>query len=967
MYIINQIKYTLIVLLISLLALNGCQTEQYNEFDRVGEIIELEDGKLLVPITLELPVYSVIESKATTNETIVKNIRVLVYDSEGKVIQAVEGVIGSANNQIKAKLLRYNNVCSIQVFANIPDRLLESFQTGRSYAYINQLRLVTADLSNVIQNGIPITSEPKEFTKLDIATVNGYTASLKYACARIDITCNAPELSLSEVTLINAAKESEFGENKTSLDLGGVEMQNKIIVTNNKIENIYLFENSSIKPNSSEKNTTDLIVKINEGFYKICINHLSYMTDTIYSINRGNKYNVTIKLVKGPGYKTFQEAKANKPVNIDYNITIDDGRSKDIVTSNGSYYLGVTNSEFYLFADEAYGVTVTHLSHNAPATVTNATLSVSGTGITLRASEGYTVNTPTTATLNLKNGAVQNLPVKLDLTPTSTGGILTIRIGDLVKEIKITKKLNDTNSDRYTISSSNYTGSDFKNFTSLSDRLKISGKDLIMDNRPIYPDRNRVFAYATAFAGETRKNVLIAVKRPAQEVIYYEKYQDNTYGFSYQNGSCSSLDMNNEKDIIETGYGVVNLKSDPEAVISFEDDGTRFITYTKPRLAINNIFEDYYGGSLYGIAQDKNMNMTSFKSSKAHLVIFNNQRLNQYVFPFLAHGVYKSFDVEDGYSEGKPLIIRTADHFRTMHYVKILPEAQNNEEYYKQQHDIDFKNITFKGPIHSGENRNNFNGDFNKIKNLKFDNQSASYLSIFERNYGRLKNIHLLNCYSKNGGYSGVLTGINDGLIENIIVDSCYVQSYRDNAGYIAGINRKTNNEGVINNCLIIGDSRSTNSVLRNYYSNTGAVVGSNYEGSTISNICVIDINPEVPMVSIIHSNNYVDGLGGIVGNNTGSVSNSIFIGLYPHEEGNSYPITGAGGSNNAIKSYYTNIPSLSNDVVVGGGIAKSISGFEIGDLDPNHWICDKINGYPFPRLKKLPKETVPTSWPGKR
>lgn len=968
MYIINQIKYTLIFLLISLLALNGCQTEQYNEFDRVGEIIELEDGKLLVPITLELPVYSVIESKTTTDEPIVKNIRILVYDSEGKVIQSVEGKIGSTNNSMEAILQRYSNPCSIQVFANIPNRLLPTFNIGSTSELINKLLLNTSDLAGASTEGIPVLSQATSFKVLDPVNINGYTALLKYACARIDITCNTPGLTLAEVTLINAAKQSKLGENINSLDLGGEEQHSTLSVSNNNIQKIYLFENSEVKAGTNEKNTTDLIVKINDGFYKICINYKNTDQTNNYSINRGYKYNVIINSVKGPGYTTFKEAIANKPANIDYNITIDDGRSKDIVTSNGSYYLGVTNSEFYLFADEAYGVTVTHLSHNAPATVKNATLSVSGTGIALRASEGYTVTRSTTATLNLKNGAVQNLPVKLDLTSASTGGTLTIRIGDLVKEIKIVQKANSPDvSGTYTIRYTEYDGSDFKTFTSLSDRLTVSGEDLIMDNRPIYPDRNRVFAYATAFAGETRKNVLIAVKRPAQEVIYYEKYQDNTYGFSYQDGSCSSLDMKNDKEIIETGYGVVNLKSDPKADISFEDDGTRFLTYTKPRLAINNIFEDYYGGSLYGIAQDKNMNMTSFKSSKAHLVIFNNQRLNQYVFPFLAHGVYNSFKVEDGYTEEKPLIIRTAAHFRTMHYVKILPEAQNNEEYYKQQHDIDFKNITFDVPIHIGENRNNFNGDFNKIKNLKFDNQSAFYLSIFEHNYGRLKNIHLSNCYSKNRGHSGILTGINYGLIENIIVDSCYIQSYGDNAGYIAGINSYTINEGVINNCLIIGDSRSTNSVLRNYYSNTAAVVGSNYTGSAISNICVIDINPEVPTVSIIHSNNYVDGLGGIVGNNAGSVSNSIFIGLYPHEDGKSYPITGAGGSNNVIKSYYTDIPSLPKAVVVGGGIAKPISGFEIGDLDPNHWVCDKINGYPFPRLKKLPKETVPTSWPGKR
>lgn len=960
MYIINQIKYTLIFLLISLLALNGCQTEQYNEFDRVGEIIELEDGRLLVPITLELPVYSVIESKATTNETIVKNIRVLVYDSEGKVIQAVEGVIGSANNQIKAKLLRYNNVCSIQVFANIPDRLLESFQTGRSYAYINQLRLVTADLSNVIQNGIPITSEPKEFTKLDIATVNGYTASLKYACARIDITCNAPELSLSEVTLINAAKESEFGENKTSLDLGGVEMQNKIIVTNNKIENIYLFENSSIKPNSSEKNTTDLIVKINEGFYKICINHLSYMTDTIYSINRGNKYNVTIKLVKGPGYTTFKEAIANKPANIDYNITIDDGRSKDIVTSNGSYYLGVTNSEFYLFADEAYGVTVTHLSHNAPATVKNATLSVLGTGIALRASEGYTVTTSTTATLNLKNGAVQNLPVKLDLTSASTGGTLTIRIGDLVKEIKITKKSNDTNRDSYTISSTNYTGSDFKTFTSLSDRLKISGKDLIMDNRPIYPDRNRVFAYATAFAGETRKNVLIAVKRPAQEVIYYEKYQDNTYGFSYQDGSCSSLDMKNDKEIIETGYGVVNISPLNNSSIKIGNS-----TFTCPQVISSSIWEDYATGSFYPINQNELIKKET-GNYYAVSVSINTKATSQYVFPHFAKGVYQTSTVYNTESKGS-FNIRTPLHFRSIN--NVFNPLSN---YYLQDHNIDFSKTSIGGfkdnitsPLIIGLFEGVYDGNNNHIKNMTFYNPSSPYLSLFEQNAGLLKNLHLYNISNVSAGSTGCLTGINQGTIEKVLIENCILYSYGAYLGFLAGHNYENGN---INHCMVIADSRR-NKAVYNYHQYTGAIVGCNHQSSGgITNICVIDINPnaQTDSVPIVHSNLADNFMGGIVGQNNALLSNVLFIGKIPNGT-NKYPISGVNNTYGTIdQCYFLDVPLIitpgsNQPTLTGGGTGFRTKEAASLNLNSAYWIIDNKEGYPYPRLKDFP---IPSDWP---
>lgn len=964
MYIINQIKYTLIFLLISLLALNGCQTEQYNEFDRVGEIIELEDGKLLVPIALELPVYSVIETKAV-GEPIIKNIRVVVYDASGNVIQCVEGKIGSTNNKMEAILQRYNNPCSIQVFANIPDRLLPTFKIGSTSEQINKLILENSDLTVATTAGIPVLSEAKELRVLDPVNITGYTASLKYVCARIDITCNTPGFTLSEVTLINAAKQSTLRENTSSVDLGGEE-QRKLSVSNNNIQKIYLFENSEVKAGTTDKNTTDLIVKINNGFYKICINYKNTDQTVSYSIVRGYRYNVIINSVKGPGYSDPDEAKANKPANIDYNITIDDGRSKDIVTSNGSYYLGVTNSEFYLFADEAKGVTVTHLSHNAPATVTNAFLSVSGTGITLRTSEGYTVTTSTTATLNLKNGAVQNLPIKLDLTSASTGGILTIRIGDLVKEIKIVRKANRPDTPTtYDILNSEYDGSDFKTITSLSDRLKISDKGLIMDNSPIYPDRNRVFAYATAFAGETRKNVLIAVKRPAQEVVYYEKYQDNTYGFSYQDGSCSSLDS--LKNITEAGYGVLNINPLPSSTITIGGDNSFTVSNTALPYPI---WEDYATGAFYPVNQ-QNIKITK-GISNALSVGINGKATSQYVFPLFAKGVYQTSTVVDGV-EGKSFRIRTPLHFRNI--INVFNSAW---KHYLQEYYIDFSNTSIGGitsltaPVFEYESGfiGCLDGGMKKITGLHLIGANdGKFSSLFEYNFGTIKNIHIVNGRIDGYQHAAFITGVNksSGKIENCIIEkSCIYNEYKT-AGFIAG-----SNGGTINNCLVIANSiASTNGTktLYNIAEYTGGIAGQN--DGTISNVAVIDTNPlsfNTNTIPIITSGAPDGFMGGIVGNNGGTLTDAVYI-ARPPQGTYKYPITGNQSNenaNNCLKTYYI-YNNLNPTDIVGGGTAKPISGFEIGDLDPNHWVCDKINGYPFPRLLKLPKETVPTSWPGKR
>lgn len=959
MYIINQIKYTLIFLLISLLALNGCQTEQYNEFDRVGEIIELEDGKLLVPIALELPVYSVIETKAV-GEPIIKNIRVVVYDASGNVIQCVEGKIGSTNNKMEAILQRYNNPCSIQVFANIPDRLLPTFKIGSTSEQINKLILENSDLTVATTAGIPVLSEAKELRVLDPVNITGYTASLKYVCARIDITCNTPGFTLSEVTLINAAKQSTLRENTSSVDLGGEE-QRKLSVSNNNIQKIYLFENSEVKAGTTDKNTTDLIVKINNGFYKICINYKNTDQTVSYSIVRGYRYNVIINSVKGPGYSDPDEAKANKPANIDYNITIDDGRSKDIVTSNGSYYLGVTNSEFYLFADEAKGVTVTHLSHNAPATVTNATLSVSGTGITLRTSEGYTVTTSTTATLNLKNGAVQNLPIKLDLTSASTGGILTIRIGDLVKEIKIVRKANRPDiPTTYDILNSEYDGSDFKTITSLSDRLKISDKGLIMDNSPIYPDRNRVFAYATAFAGETRKNVLIAVKRPAQEVIYYEKYQDNTYGFSYQDGSCSSLDIKNDKEIIETGYGVVNLSPLNNSSIQIGNS-----TFSCSQVISSSIWEDYASGSFYPVNQN-NLIKTENNDTYALSVSFNNKATSQYVFPHFAKGVYQTSTVYNTESKGS-FNIRTPLHFRSIN--NVFNPLSN---YYLQDHNIDFSKTNIGGfkdnitsPLIIGLFKGVYDGNNNHIKNMTFYNPSSPYLSLFEQNAGLLKNLHLYNISNVSAGSTGCLTGINQGTIEKVLIEDCILYSYGAYLGFLAGHNYVNGN---INHCMVIADSRN-NKAVYNYEKYTGAIVGCNHQYSRgITNICVIDKNPnaKTDLVPIVHSNYSNSSMGGIVGQNNALLSNVLFIGKVPNGDFK-YPISGINNTYGTIdQCYFLDVPLITTSEsgqipVAGGGIGFRTQGADTLKLDPDYWIIDNKNGYPYPRLIDFP---IPSDWP---
>ncbi|MGL5786757.1 MAG: hypothetical protein ACRCX4_08075 [Bacteroidales bacterium] len=954
----KRILYLTATIVISVLMLFSCQADNLDNLQSNDEIIELENGKLIVPLGLELPVYTSVQTKSAGDEAVLKNVRVVVYDLNNLIIQCVEGKPDPANNQrVEAVLQRYSGKCSLQVFANIPDRFLSEFRTGNSFGRLSELKLTTEDLVLNIAGGIPVNSDSKMFDRLDPSSLSGITIPLKYVYARIDIQCNANGYTLSECTLINGAAQSSFIENTVKADLGGEEIRQKISVTGNQVTNIYLFENNEISGSSQDKNTTDLIVKINQGFYRICITHTDESGKDVYSIRRGYKYNVVINAVKGSGYMTFDEAKNNKPANILYDITVDDGRSKDIITSNGAYYLGVTNSEFYLYADVAKGVVATYLSHNAPATVTNATISVTGAGITLPATEGLTLQSPTKATLNLRNGTLQNFPLKINMDESSSSGLLTIRIGDLEKTIKIQRRNNQLVDGTYSIPASDFQGADFKSSVSFSERLKFdAGKNLVMDNKPAYSDRNRVISYATAFAGDVRKNVLIAVKRPAQEVVYYEKYADGSYGFCYQNADVSTLYMNNEKEIVESGYGVINLSTNASGQVRFRD-----ASFTSNAVTALPLWADYSGGAFYPVNQTE-LSKRTFDTYYAELITFGTKSTQQYVFPYLAKGVYGTSTVTDGIG-ASPLKVRTPLQFRQI--TRIYGYLSKN---YLQEYDLDFSKAKIggiSGNISSaliyGEFLGAYDGGNNLIKNITFYDQAGTYLSLFEVNKGTLQNLHLSNI-NITASSSGCLTGLNYGTIQQIFVENCRLYSYYTYLGFIAGHNYEG---GYIYNCLVIGDSRY-NFAIYNYSQYTGAIVGCNHTYSRgIKNVCVVDLNPSPSesTVPIVHSNSIDYFAGGIVGKNNSYMENALFIGKIPTGE-KKYPVAGVNDVNGRMTNcYYLDIPvvmppGVGQPPVGGGGKGFKTKNAASLVLDDN-WIIE--GPYPYPRLRSFPS---PASWP---
>jgi uncharacterized protein (TIGR02145 family) len=146
-------------------------------------------------------------------------------------------------------------------------------------------------------------------------------------------------------------------------------------------------------------------------------------------IVRGTNYTINITSVKRSGYSTLTDAmNAAHSSNEDvvWRVNVTDAYSHDIV-DNGEYYLGVTNSQFKVYADGA------PTNKHAFTITTNRTAALTDNSITV--SSGLTLAAPTTGKITLGGST----DVRLNFTTGFTSGTVTLRLGDLTKVITVQK------------------------------------------------------------------------------------------------------------------------------------------------------------------------------------------------------------------------------------------------------------------------------------------------------------------------------------------------------------------------------------------------------------------------------------------------------------------------------------------------------------------------------------------------
>lgn len=193
---------------------------------------------------------------------------------------------------------------------------------------------------------------------------------------------------------------------------------------------LYTFE-SVIK----EGQSTSIIVKaswMGQGAYYYHI-RLSNEADD-YSLMRNFNYIVHIKSILKQGYDTAEEALRNPAGNIEYTLSVTDAYSRDIV-SNGEYYLGVENSEFYAFTDPSGSKEalkdqlVSIIMHNAKSVSGKFTI-VEGSGLYISGSDNFINN----------GGGEQKVELKIYTDEGFTDGAIKVELGDLSRTIKIHKR-----------------------------------------------------------------------------------------------------------------------------------------------------------------------------------------------------------------------------------------------------------------------------------------------------------------------------------------------------------------------------------------------------------------------------------------------------------------------------------------------------------------------------------------------
>jgi hypothetical protein len=424
----------------------GCQKIEYPTEGSLSV-----NGAVSIPITITLPHPPSIETRATSPllpnvEDKIGNLCVAVFGKPKGTANEPDILVGIRlvenpkiiNNKTKVELVGYTGAYKYKVIANYSKATAAKLKAFNVYnintpsieaTTLDDFLLLTEDMTalyktsdygaiNQITKKFPMSSGMINSTTDNIIVSTQLSATLKNCYSRITVDASAvnaggggsyniisamvshgaPTCSFNTSAVVPVVAAGDATAVKYSKSLASTTLP----TASGFISPIYLFPNSnSASPTTTNpENSTYLIIEGSYkgviGFHKLRIRYNTLGKDAksqnhFYDIKHNSLYKIKIVKVRSTGYPTAEEAINAEPTNanIQYDITIDDGTSHDVVVGNGAYYIGFSNSDLFLYGDgvltDIVATTVTcGAGNNTPADIVLPEMSITlgGTGIT---------------------------------------------------------------------------------------------------------------------------------------------------------------------------------------------------------------------------------------------------------------------------------------------------------------------------------------------------------------------------------------------------------------------------------------------------------------------------------------------------------------------------------------------------------------------------------------------------------
>lgn len=420
----------------------------------LGDYNNSTQGKgVKVSFTLTVPDPQKVETRAAVDDAL-NSVFLLVFDTEDKYLEYAQA---NENSETKynfiASLTERSTPCNIYIIANAPvimSQVAPTWVAGTTMFDDVKSDLLKAKLVPSGKNYIPadqvpyippmISETPASVDKIE-KSVTMDLISMVRVMAKVTVTVNE---SLNNVAVFGAAlcnaPISGYifpGMSLTGSDTGvadyygessGVYSLEYMTRTGSVSNPLYCYE-------SVASNGTFVIVKASyntiDGYYRI---NLKDGNGNPLALLRNHWYKVNINKVHTPGYRTAAEARANTALNdmpgSDVVIDVSDSYSHDIV-SNGSQYLGVSNSNLIVYNSGALSnVLATRISYTVPSgnSWITGTIKAEGSGLSLAEANN-----------NLTASDIAGRDIKVNMTKDFTSGKLTFLIGNLCKTVEIKK------------------------------------------------------------------------------------------------------------------------------------------------------------------------------------------------------------------------------------------------------------------------------------------------------------------------------------------------------------------------------------------------------------------------------------------------------------------------------------------------------------------------------------------------